>query len=105
MVGAHKRAIARAKEKLGVDKGAKKRVANRTIQTPQSLRLRDCEAKPRHLEVLTFHTSKHVERLIHRHELAPAGLFGTFVAGFCAATGVPLMRFALEHAGVTKKRL
>jgi hypothetical protein len=67
VVGAHKRSISSAKQKFGLDKRAKQRVAHRTIQSPQPLRLRDSQTKPRHLEVLTLHTSKHVEWLFHSH--------------------------------------
>ena len=66
MVGADKRSVASTKEKLGFDKRAKQRIAHRTIQSPQPLRLCDRQAKTRHLEVLAFHTSKHVEWLFHR---------------------------------------
>lgn len=73
MVGAHKGAIAGAKQKLGLDKGAKKRITHRSIQSPQPLRLRDRQAKARHLDVLPLHTSKHVERLFFGHYSLPLG--------------------------------
>jgi len=63
MVGTHVRSIARAEQKLGFDQRAKQRVTHRAVQTPQPLGLRNRQAKTRHLDVLTLHTPKHVERL------------------------------------------
>ena len=65
MVGTHVRSIARAKQKLGFDQRAKQRITHRAVQTPQPLGLRNRQAKTRHLEVLTFDTSKHIEWLFH----------------------------------------
>ena len=69
MVGTHIRSVTCAKQKLGLNQGAKQGVAYRAIQTPESLRLRNRQAKTRHLDVLTLHTSKHVERLFFCHLL------------------------------------
>jgi hypothetical protein len=97
MIGAHKRAIARAKKELGLDKCAKQRIAHRTIQAPQPLRLGDRQAKTRHLEVLAFHTSKHIEWLFHSHSSLPLGCSERSSPLFSGATGVPVIRSTSAH--------
>lgn len=57
VVSAYERSIARAEQKLGLNEGAQQRVAYSTVQAPQALSLRDRQAKPRHLEVLTLNSS------------------------------------------------
>ena len=73
MVGTYKGAVARAKQELGLDKRSKQRIAHCPIQSPQPLRLRDSQAKTRHLDVLPLHTSKDVERLFFDHYWTPLG--------------------------------
>ena len=69
MVGTHIRSIARPEQKLGFDECPKQRVTYRAIQAPQPLRLSNRQAQTRHLDVLTLHTPKHVERLFFCHLL------------------------------------
>ena len=69
MVGTHIRSISCAEQKLGFDERAKQSVAHCAIQAPESLRLRNRQAKTRHLDVLALHTPKHVERLFFCHFL------------------------------------
>jgi len=68
LIGPHKSSISRPKQKLRIDQGAQKRITGGTIEAPQPLRLRRCQAKSRHLDVLTLDTPQHVVmRLLRCH--------------------------------------
>ena len=68
LVGPHKCSISCTEQKLRIDQGTQKRITGGTIEAPQPLRLRRCQAKSRHLDVLTLDTPQHViMRLLRCH--------------------------------------
>src|SRR5262245_59215035 len=60
MFNSHEGAIARPKEKLGVDERSEQRSARRGVESPEPPRLCLGEAQARHLEKLALHSSNHV---------------------------------------------
>jgi hypothetical protein len=64
VVRPHECSVSRAEQKFRLDERAQKRITHGAVQTPQPLRLRDGQAKTRHLDVLALHTSKRVEGLL-----------------------------------------
>jgi hypothetical protein len=65
LVGPHKCSVTSAQKELRIDQRAQKRVARDTVETPQSLRLRCCEAQPGHLDELSLNASEYIiERML-----------------------------------------
>ena len=72
LVGTHECAVAGAKKKLGVHQRTEQRIARRTIETPEPLRLRCRQPQSRHFDVLALNASQYVlKRLLCWHVAPP----------------------------------
>ena len=90
LIGAHKRAIARAKQKLGVDEGSEQRITCGPVEAPEPLRLRRCQTQSGHLDVLALDSSQYViKRLLCWHLWSPCSSLFRYVDALFRATHVP----------------
>jgi hypothetical protein len=70
MLGPHKRSITGAKQEFGVDQRPQQRVARRSVQAPEPLCLRRCQAESGHFYVFPLDTPENVvKRLLCCHVL------------------------------------
>jgi hypothetical protein len=56
------------RQELGIYEGAKQRVTNIALQSPQTLRLRGGQSEPRHLDELSLYSLEH---FIDEHGIIP----------------------------------
>jgi hypothetical protein len=65
LIRPHKRSIPGPKQELGFDEGTQQGVARCSIKPPQALRLRRCQAKAGHFDILTLNAPNYlVKRLL-----------------------------------------